>query len=221
MERGRRPRSCLASAIPGGLGSPSVRTDRRTAFDGWTGTGRAGRKPGARGREERSAGSQEARSRGQKPPSWSAGRRCAFARRFRSLWRGARMKAVAPAGAPAPFSWSGEGEMTKPRGRNRLARTIAAAFPGRGRRPRAGVQGCRLGGCGPGPRVSRYRARPGNEGKDGCCLKIDSETALRSPAEAEGREPGSRVVGSAGAALDPGSRAIALARGTKESMVAV
>ncbi len=44
-----------------------------SAFDGWTGTGRAGRKPRARRREERLAGSAEARLRSPKSPR--AGRR--------------------------------------------------------------------------------------------------------------------------------------------------
>jgi hypothetical protein len=48
--QGRRPRArCTRSAHPGGEGSPSGPHYEGSAFNGWTGARRAGRKPRARG----------------------------------------------------------------------------------------------------------------------------------------------------------------------------
>jgi hypothetical protein len=73
----RRPRLCLASTVPGGLGSPSAPTTGGCP-QGLDGTGRAGRKLRDRAGGEPAVRVPEVRSRSPKSPRWSAARRCAL-----------------------------------------------------------------------------------------------------------------------------------------------
>jgi hypothetical protein len=95
----RRPRLCLASTVPGGLGSPSAPTTGGCP-QGLDGTGRAGRKLRDRAGGEPPVRVPEVRSRSPKSPRWSAARRCALRK-----GRGRRKASVietAPRGAPPP-----------------------------------------------------------------------------------------------------------------------
>jgi hypothetical protein len=106
VERGVAPAGVVRSHA---LGRPRVTVRSHYGEPptlGLDGTGRAGRKPRARGGEEPSVPVPEARSRSPKSPRWSAERRAPV----RNGRGAARRPVCAPVGAPLP-SPSGEAGM--------------------------------------------------------------------------------------------------------------
>ena len=114
----RRLLPCGSSPpAPGGEGSPSGLHYEGSAFNGWTGARRAGRKPRARGRETALPCRRKHGPDSQKSPRWSAERRARLRQaRAASLRRGAATKVRRSALRPPRFVWPGA------RGRRRTRR---------------------------------------------------------------------------------------------------
>ena len=123
-ERGRRrPRMCLASASPGGLGSPSAPTTWGCPCQGWTRTGRTAGKPaGIRWAKGPPSGpgsyGPEAQNRRGGAPEGDASSRL-WARPPQPM---AETTIVAPFGAPPPRGHPGPGDRGEPQERENSAR---------------------------------------------------------------------------------------------------
>ena len=113
----RRPRLCLASTVPGGLGSPSALTTEGRPSMGWTGQDERSESSVIGPAKSRPSESRKPRSRSPKSPRWSAARRCALRKgrgrrkasvkrqrlaALRPLTSGARTEGATGASQPVP-----------------------------------------------------------------------------------------------------------------------
>src|SRR5215213_4498383 len=108
MERDAAPAAAASSAAaPGGEGSPSGLHYEGSAFNGWTGARRAGRKPRARGWETALPCRRKRGPDSQKSPRWSAERRGILRQDAAASCKGAEVRCACR--RSAPLTLFGEG----------------------------------------------------------------------------------------------------------------